>query len=149
MKDLFIDNNIAKNFANPLDPEYKKLIVWLMYSPEAFLVTCNRLIGEYGRTGANAMSATCIWVILNKTTIEGRRNHITNEYIKKFKAQHYKKHIIKNFTCSISDREYIPTVLLSQRKYALTGDINFKNDLENFPRFKARAEMRPEDLPYQ
>jgi hypothetical protein len=30
MKDIFIDNSIAKNFANPLDPEYKKLVAWLM-----------------------------------------------------------------------------------------------------------------------
>jgi hypothetical protein len=25
MKDIFIDNNVAKIFANPLDPEYKRL----------------------------------------------------------------------------------------------------------------------------
>jgi len=29
-KDIFIDNNIAKNFTNPLDGEYKKLVQWLM-----------------------------------------------------------------------------------------------------------------------
>jgi len=28
-KDIFIDTNIAKNFTNPLDPEYKKLVFWL------------------------------------------------------------------------------------------------------------------------
>ena len=30
LKDIFIDSNVAKNFANPLDPEYKKLVNWLM-----------------------------------------------------------------------------------------------------------------------
>lgn len=30
-KDIFIDNNIASKFSNPLDPEYKKLIKWLDY----------------------------------------------------------------------------------------------------------------------
>ena len=29
MKDIFIDNNIAKNFGNPMDEEYQKLIRWL------------------------------------------------------------------------------------------------------------------------
>jgi len=29
-KDIFIDNNVAKNFSNPADPEYKKLIKWLV-----------------------------------------------------------------------------------------------------------------------
>lgn len=47
-KDIFIDNNITKNFANPLDPEYKKLIKWLMAFDEqdkaknAYLVISNK-----------------------------------------------------------------------------------------------------------
>ena len=28
-KDIFIDNNIACRFSNPMDPEMKKLISWL------------------------------------------------------------------------------------------------------------------------
>ena len=28
--DIFIDNNIASRFSRPADPEYKKLIEWLM-----------------------------------------------------------------------------------------------------------------------
>jgi hypothetical protein len=31
LKDIFIDNNIAKNFCNPVDPEYKNLVVPLNY----------------------------------------------------------------------------------------------------------------------
>ena len=33
-KDIFIDNNIACRFANPMDPEMKKLIDWLMKNVE-------------------------------------------------------------------------------------------------------------------
>ena len=29
-KDIFIDNNIACRFSNPMDPEMKKLIAWIM-----------------------------------------------------------------------------------------------------------------------
>lgn len=55
-KDIFIDNNITKNFCNPLDPEYKKLIKWLMAFDEqdkaknAYLVISNKLLAEYYRT---------------------------------------------------------------------------------------------------
>ena len=43
LKDLFIDNNVAKNFANPLDPEYKKLIQWLMTFDKSDLAACPHL----------------------------------------------------------------------------------------------------------
>ena len=29
IKDILVDNNIAKNFKNPANPEYEKLIKWL------------------------------------------------------------------------------------------------------------------------
>ena len=61
-KDLFIDNNIAKNFSNPLDPEYKKLIKWLIefnsnpkkHDDNAHLVVSQKLIAEYYRTMGHA-----------------------------------------------------------------------------------------------
>ena len=89
MKDLFIDNNIAIRLANPVTREYKELVEWLIYNQEAFLVTCNKLIQEYGHSGAYANSAACIWVILDKLTREGRRNHISNQSIKSFKQKYY------------------------------------------------------------
>lgn len=149
MKDIFIDNNIAKNFSNPLDPEYQELVKWLMYCKESFLVTCKKLIMEYGRTNAASKSYTSIWAILDKITREGRRNHIPNEDIKEFKRHHYKTKIVNNMTCSIQDREFIPAVLLSNRKYALVRDDNFKCDLENFPGFNVLVEKRPQDIPYK
>lgn len=47
------------------------------------------------------------------------------------------------------DRAYIPAVLLSDRKYALTYDENFTYDLENFPGFTVIVKSRPEELPYK
>jgi hypothetical protein len=51
-KDIFIDNNIAKNFSNPLDPDYKKLIKWLREFNDddpkihnnAYLMVSNKLL---------------------------------------------------------------------------------------------------------
>lgn len=155
MKDIFIDANIAKYFANPLDIEYKKLIIWLIkcdnqkLQNNAFLVICNKLLVEYGRMSSNSNSPTNIWAIVDRMTRQGRTNHIKNEQIKEFKRIHFKKHIVKRMRCNNEDRDYIPIVLLSNRKYALVRDVNFKRDLENFPGFIVRVERRPQDLPYK
>jgi hypothetical protein len=53
-------------------------------------------------------------------------------------------------SCNQEDKEHVPVVLLSERKYALTFDINFTHDLLNFPGYKdkVRVEKQPENLPY-
>ena len=57
-KDIFIDNNIAMNFANPSDAEYKKLLCWLYVynhdpNKDAYLVVSIKLIEEYIGTSGN------------------------------------------------------------------------------------------------
>lgn len=52
-KDIFIDNNIACRFSNPMDPEMKKLIAWIMECEEgsqnnAILMMSDKLLREYG-----------------------------------------------------------------------------------------------------
>ncbi len=153
-KDIFIDNNIAKNFANPLDPEYKKLIRWLIafeaenQEMNAYLVVSNKLIAEYQRTTGLATSATNITVVINKMTREGRLVKISNQEIKAFKRQYFTKKVRRRLTCNREDQDHIPVVLLSERKYALSLDENFINDLVNFPGFMVTAAKRPQDLPY-
>jgi hypothetical protein len=101
LKDIFIDNNIAKNFSNPLDPEYKKLIKWLMRydgtKPEfnAYLVVSNKLIGEYLRTARDALSPTNITIIISKLSREGRLIKVSNQAIKEFKQKHFKSKVVK------------------------------------------------------
>jgi len=154
-KDIFIENNITKNFVNPLDTEYKRLIAWLMrFNPtethrNAYLVVSNKLIAEYQRTAGTAHSAINITVIINQMTREGRLIKVSNEEIKAFKREHFKAKVVKNLTCNQEDRDHIPVVLLSERKYVLSLDMNFVKDLLNFPGFTVRAERRPQDLPYQ
>lgn len=153
-KDIFIDNNVAKNFTNPLDPEYKKLIKWLIrFNPKnkannAYLVVSNKLLMEYHRTSGLSYSLTNITVIIGKMQKEGRLIKISNEAIKEFKRQYFSKKIKRKLTCNQEDRDHIPVVLLSHRKYALSLDIKFLHDLENFPGFIVTVARRPQNLPY-
>jgi hypothetical protein len=153
-KDIFIDNNIAKNFSNPMDVEYKKLILWLMkYNPgnlveNAYLAVSNKLLAEYYRTAVFASSGSSIPIIIDKLTREGRLVKIKNAAIKEFQRQHFTKKIDKNLRSNKEDHDHIPVVLLSARKYALSLDDDFVYDLVHFPGFKARAEKRPENLPF-
>ncbi len=154
-KDIFIDNNVAKNFSNPLDDEYKKLIAWLMkYDPEkndenAYLVVSNKLMGEYLRTSSLALSSTSVPIIIDKMTREGRLFKIENREIKAFQQKHFTKQCIKKLRSNRDDHDHIPVVVLSYRKYALSLDNDFIYDLTHFPGFQVKAEKRPEQLPYQ
>lgn len=157
MKDLFIDNNIAKNFTNPLDPEYKKLITWLKYYDEkdptndayAYLVVSNKLIREYLASAQNAHTNTSIPALIDLLTRQGRKIHITNDQIKNFQGEYFTKKIAKRLRSNNEDRNHIPLVLLSTRKYALAIDNDFVYDLEHFPGFTVLVAKRPENLPYE
>lgn len=156
-KDIFIDNNIASRFKNPADPQYIKLIQWLIKyeKPDinkednnAYLVVSNKLLSEYSRSNREGKESQTLSVIISKLTREGRLIKIDNEQIKEFKRIHFTKKVEKKLTCNQEDREHIPTVLLSHRKYALSIDDAFVSDLINFPGFVVTAYKRPEDLPY-
>ena len=73
----------------------------------------------------------------------------TNQEINDFKTTHFTKTVKRQLRSNNEDRDYIPLVLLSDRKFALTLDDNFKFDLENFRGFRCRVEKKPEDLPYK
>jgi hypothetical protein len=155
-KDIFIDNNIAKNFSNPIDPEYKKLIKWLIefnpnpkkHDDNAYLVVSQKLIAEYYRTMGHAASGNNIAVIINLLTQQGRLNRISNEQIKEFKQEHFTKKVERKLVSNKEDREHIPVVLLSDRKYALTLDEKFTADLVKFPSFTVTVGKKPSDIPY-
>jgi hypothetical protein len=153
-KDIFIDNNIAKNFSNPMDEEYKKLILWLKrYDPDdlpgnAYLVVSNKLLKEYNRTVSYASGGTNILVIIDILTRQGRLLKIGNADIKEFQRTHFTKKVMKNMRANKEDHDHIPVVLLSDRQYALSLDNDLIYDLVHFPGFRARAEKRPEELPY-
>lgn len=157
-RDIFIDNNIASKFANPADPEYKELIQWLMENHEikedmeddlAYLVVTQKLLIEYFRSSRDATGATAIPMVINKLTKEGRLIRFSNQQIKEFKNRHFTKAIEKNLQSNVEDRDHIPAVLMSDRKYALTYDSGLTYDLEHFPGFSVLVCKRPEDMPYK
>lgn len=155
MKDIFIDNNVSKNFANPMDPHYKELVEWLIeFDPEdrainAHLVVSNKLLQEYTGSSGLSLSTTSILMVIAKMQREGRILKVSNEQIKSFQKTHFKKAIEKKLRSNRKDRDHLPIVLLSHRKYALTIDDNFSYDLTHFPGFRAIAAKRPEKLQYR
>ena len=85
-KDIFIDNNIAKNFSDPKDIEYKKLINWLKSfdinipkNENAHLVVSNRILQEYGDSSRGAKSTSTIANIIKIMWKQGRRIKFSNQ----------------------------------------------------------------------
>ena len=153
-KDIFIDNNIACRFANPMDPEMKKLINWIMKNEEgsddnAILVVSDKLLHEYMASSQGAYGSTSIPMIVSKLTKEGRLLKISNAEIKEFQRTYFKKKVEKALRSNQEDRNHIPVVLLSDRKFALTNDEKFTHDLAHFPGFQVLVCSRPENLPYE
>jgi hypothetical protein len=154
MKDLFIDNNIAKNFANPVDPNYKELIDWLCYfdknsADNAFLVVSNKILNEYLSSSINCFKQSSIPIIIDKLTREGRLKKFENSAIRDFQNKHFKKIVVSKLLSNKEDHAHLAIVLMSDRKYALTIDNNLYCDLKNFPGFNVTVEKRPENLDYK
>lgn len=151
-KDIFIDTNIVKNFTNPLDPEYKRLIKWLMTSNtednKAYLAVSKKLLAEYGRTMRHAASGSNIAVIVNLLTRQGRLNEISNEKIRDFQQKYFTSKTRRKLTSNSEDRDHIPVVLLSERRYALTFDEKLTGDLGKFSSFIVTVGKKPADIPY-
>lgn len=143
MKDILVDNNIAKNFCNPLDEEYKRFITWLFY--EGSLVVSKQLITEYHSSCASSGSLTNVMAIIDKQQREGRLSRFSSKDLRSFK---FKQKDERRLLSNGKDRSHIKAVLLSKRKFALSRDQNFRADVNGFPGYMARAEARPEDLPY-
>jgi hypothetical protein len=142
-KDIFIDNNVAKNFANPLDPEYKLLLEWLI--AEGHLVLSKKLMGEYLRSSGHAHSLTNIAAVIGRLTAAGRLNTFTNQQLREFVIS---PRIAKKLRCNREDVDHLKCVLMSDRKYAITLDDGLRYDINHYPGVQAKAEARPEDIPY-
>ena len=157
MKDIFIDNNIAKNFANPLDYEYKKLITWLIEfdksikkEENAHLVLSKKIRNEYLESSRAAKSLSNISSIVNMLTKQGRINEFSTKQIQNFKNKYFTKTIVKELKLFPTNRDsnHLPIVLMSERKKALTIDKGFTTALLNFPKFKAEVESKPQEKFY-
>lgn len=143
MKDIVVDNNVAKNFANPLDDEYKKFVSWL--TAKGYLAVCNQLLHQYVATCGTSSSSTNICVIIGRLTREGRLLKKSNKELKAFR---FPKRRENQLRCNQKDRDILKTVLLSLRKYALTTDKKLRHDINKYPGFNALAVSRPEHIAY-
>jgi hypothetical protein len=114
----------------------------------AHLVVSNKLLNEYMRTMGNATLGNNIIRIIDNLTKQGRLIKISNEQIKEFQREHFTNKVKKRLVSNKEDREHIPVVLLSDRKYALTLDEKFTADLVKFPSFTVTIGKKPSDIPY-
>ncbi|HAY3563130.1 TPA: hypothetical protein JRW62_002132 [Elizabethkingia meningoseptica] len=162
MKDIFIDNNVAKNFATPVDPHYKNLIEWINeFDKElvekhpdkkrefAHLVVSQKLLAEYLSSSRDCSKPSAIPAIVNRLTIEGRILKKTKKEIEDFQSKYFTKTISKSLHSNTEDHVHIVCVLLSNRKLCLTYDENLTKDLSNFPKHTVIISERPEKLNYK
>ncbi|WP_430907503.1 hypothetical protein [Maribacter sp. 2-571] len=162
MNDIFIDNNIAKNFATPIDPHYKELIQWINEfdkdlvekEPEklldyAHLVVSQKLLVEYLNSSRDCSKPNAIPSIISRLQIQGRLQKKSKTEIEDFKNEFFTKRIEKSLLSNQEDHPHIVCVLISNRKLCLTYDDNLTADLKDFPGFTVRVEKRPESLNYK
>lgn len=144
MKDIFVDNCAAKNFANPLDKHYKAFIAWL--KSDGVLVVSQKLLVEYGRTCGGCAAGSNIVALVNYLTINGRLVRFTSKQLKQVK---FKKHVENALLSNRQDHVHIKVVILSCRKFAVSGDTNLRTDLNAFPGYTITAVKRPESITYK
>lgn len=146
IKDLFVDNNVAKNFKNPADPQYEKLIQWL-YN-EGHLVLSQKLLKEYHDSNRGNYGQSILSIIARLTKDE-RIVMISNEQLK---ALNFPKKLDEK--CQRLDKDYwhLKAILLSNRKMTLIIDQRFRDAVNSHPKFdgvQAYAVARPEEIDYE
>lgn len=141
MKDIFIDTNIAKNFTNPIDPEYKKLIRWLR--EEGVWIVNQKLLVEYGRTNQN------IAVLTNELSKRGRLRKFEKGELEEVK---FTKTYENKLNSNGEDWIHLKTIWLSVRKIGIIIDEGLRKDVNQSPRrdgIQPCAVSRPEHIDYE
>ena len=146
MQDLFLDTSIVKHFIPPMQPSYKELYTWLRST--GTLVVSTKLKIEYIR-GLSGHQGDSIIVLIDFLTRKGRLNEINSDRIKNFKI---KKGIKRRMRSNVEDHHHIITILLSNRKLAVSADANFRHDVNLQPTIdgiKPFASHSPSKLTYK
>lgn len=139
--DIFIDTNLAHNLINPMNDHFKKLYLWLYH--EGALAITKKLIAEYGQGNQN------LAVVVNYLTVKGRVNCISKQQLTNLSIP---KKIEKRLLSNRSDHTHIKTVILSDRKIAISADKNLIDDINNYPKYqkiKACCADCPSKINYQ
>ena len=153
-KDIFIDNNIATKFAGTTNVHYQEIANWLMETPDAYLVISESLRKEYFRSNEHCNKSFSIISIYHTLIAAGRLISKSKQEIELFKNKYFDKKVWRGLRCKrkgSDDPSHMALVYLSDRRMALSDDINFIFDLQNFPRFgsKVTAASWPSNLDYK
>lgn len=146
IKDIFIDNNVAKNFKNPVDPHYKKLIDWLYET--GHLVLSQKLLKEYHDSNRGNWGQSII-TIINRLTKDERLVSISNDQMESLR---FPKRLDEKYQRLNKDYWHIKAILLSNRKVAIIIDSAFREAINAHPKhesIKAFAVSRPEEIDYE
>lgn len=141
--DLFVDADRSKYFSRPVDPRYRKLIEWLRSDGQ--LVVCASLIREYEGAVRGSTSPTTLVALVNHLQRDGRLKRFDRRALNAFRIR---KHVEKRLRSGMKDRDHLKIVLLSDRKLGVSGDGNFRRDVNNFPGYSAVVRRHPSEVPY-
>ena len=144
MRDILVDNSVAHAFANPVDPEYKRFIRWIVQ--KGVLVVTQRLIREYTASSAGCAANTSLPALVDHLTRHGRLAICGKAKLAEFKIR---KHVRRRLRSNWQDHDSIKAVMLSNRKLALCKDQNLCHDINNYPGHRARAARKPGLLAYE
>lgn len=137
MKDIVVDTSAMRLFEGAKDPDFKNFFRWLV--SEGVLTVSNYLLKEYSGIGSNGVAAL---IDILRSTNPPRYNKIERKRIDTFNDRGFR------YSCNRKDKCHVKLVMLSFRRLALAQDSNLVNDVNRFPRYKARAAKRPHLLPY-
>lgn len=141
--DLFVDADRSKYFGRPVDPGYKRLIEWLR--SDGHLVVCASLIREYEDAVRGSTSPTTLVALVSHLQRDGRLKRFDRRALDAFRIR---KHVGKRLRSGMKDRDHLKIVLLSDRKLGVSGDGNFRHDVNNFPGYSAVVRRHPSEVPY-
>jgi len=141
MKDIFVDTCTAQQFCNPMNEAYKSLLLWI--KQDGYLVYTNKLLQEIGQGNQNLLA------LLAQLIKEGRANKISNEALRQIEFSKKQK---GNFLSNGKDWDHIKTVILSNRKLAISGDAYLISDINGLPKYnkiQPSAYDCPSKCPYR
>jgi hypothetical protein len=135
VKDIFVDTNVIAKYPKNGDKHLVTFFRWL--HARGILVVSTFLLKEYSGIGSSDVA-----VLLDYLRTQSRLKKFKPSDIDKVKDSSF------SYTCNRKDWSHVKLVMLSQRRLAVAGDVNFVNDVNRFPRYKAIAVLCPSKCSY-
>lgn len=136
VRDIVVDTTVIRLYGVAGDPVFKDFFRWLF--GEGVLAHSQMLLTEYMRIGSNTVAS-----LIDHLIIAGRFRKYERKDIEAINDKHFA------YTCNYTDRCHVQLVMCTERRLCLSQDANLVNDVNRFPRFKATAATRPDQLNYE